>query len=175
MTPIAKFEKVSFDQYLQSLQDLGIIHPEEDDYEEQKHIAHAEWRRIKLPVRASNGSAGYDFYLPYSASFLGGQSTTIPTGIRCEIQPGWMLALFPRSGLGFKYGMRLKNTVGIIDSDYYHAANEGHIMAKIDVDYGFNGEEGDRFIQGVFLPYGIATDDKPILSDRLGGFGSTGR
>lgn len=85
-----------------------------------------------------------------------------------------MLALFPRSGLGFKHGMRLKNTVGIIDSDYYNADNEGHIMAKIDVDYGFIGEEGDRFMQGVFLPYGVTTDDN-ANGERTGGFGSTGK
>lgn len=134
----------------------------------------AEWRRIKLPTRASSGSAGYDFYLPVSTLFNGGKSTMVPTGIRCRIEPGWMLALFPRSGLGFKYGMRLKNTVGIIDSDYYHAANEGHIMAKVDVDYGFVSEEGDRFMQGVFLPYGMTTDDA-ATGDRIGGFGSTGK
>lgn len=85
-----------------------------------------------------------------------------------------MLALFPRSGLGFKHGMRLKNTVGIVDSDYYNASNEGHIMAKIDVDLNFICNEGERFMQGVFIPYGIATNDAPTANERVGGFGSTG-
>ena len=175
MNQVATFEKVSFEQYQQSLVDLGQINPDNPDFEEEKWAIHAEWRRIKLPTRASAGSAGYDFYLPCPTAFLGGQSATVPTGIRCKIEPGWMLALFPRSGLGFKHGMRLKNTVGIIDSDYYDASNEGHIMAKVDVDRGFNGEEGDRFMQGVFIPHGVTTDDKPVLNDRIGGFGSTGR
>lgn len=136
------------------------------------------WREaydsIKLPIRATDGSAGYDFHTPFNVAFREGQSTTIPTGIRCKIEPGWMLALFPRSGLGFKHGMRLKNTVGIIDSDYYNAGNEGHIMAKIDVDLNFICNEGERFMQGVFIPYGVATNDAPIANERVGGFGSTG-
>lgn len=43
----------------------------------------------------------------------------IPTGIRCRIEPGWFLGILPRSGHGFKYGVRLSNTFGIIDSDYF--------------------------------------------------------
>lgn len=136
------------------------------------------WRSIydsiELPVRATSGSAGYDFHMPYNAAFRTGTSMTVPTGIRVKIEPGWMLALFPRSGLGFKHGMRLKNTIGIIDSDYYGAANEGHIMAKIDVDLNFVCNEGERFMQGVFIPYGVATNDNPATNERVGGFGSTG-
>lgn len=175
MSPIATFEKVSFEQYLQAQYDIGLMDKDDPDDEDAKKALYQEWERIKLPVRASDGSAGYDFYMPLTTGFLGGQSTVIATGIRCKIEPGWMLALFPRSGLGFKYGMHLKNTVGIIDSDYYNANNEGHIMAKIDVDYGFVSEEGDRFMQGVFLPYGLASGDAPVTDERHGGFGSTGR
>ena len=112
--------------------------------------------------------------MPYSIAFRNDASVTIPTGIRAKIEPGWMLALFPRSGLGFKYGMCLKNTVGIVDSDYYSAANEGHIMAKIDVDDNFVCNEGERFMQGILIPYGVAANDAPITVERKGGFGSTG-
>lgn len=136
---------------------------------------HEVYDNIKLPIRATSGSAGYDFHMPYNVAFRTGQLMTIPTGIRCKIEPGWMLALFPRSGLGFKHGFRLKNTVGIIDSDYYNAGNEGHIMAKVDVDLNFICNEGDRFMQGVFMPYGVATNDETISGERAGGFGSTGR
>ena len=46
------------------------------------------------------------------------------------MKKGWFLGIYPRSGQGFKYGIKLANTVGIIDSDYYHSDNEGHIFIK---------------------------------------------
>lgn len=85
-----------------------------------------------------------------------------------------MLALFPRSGLGFKYGLRLVNTTGIIDSDYFGAENEGHIAAKLVADTPVELKAGDRFMQGILLPYGIATNDHILLAHRDGGFGSSG-
>ena len=130
---------------------------------------------IPLPRRATVGSAGYDFICPAEVTLAPGEALTIPTGVRCEMQPGWVLMLFPRSGLGFKHQVHLANTVGVIDADYFHAANEGHIMVRI-----VNGPRpltiarGERFCQGVFLPHGLAEEDE-VLTDREGGFGSTGR
>ncbi len=130
---------------------------------------------IPLPARATAGSAGYDFICPADVTLQPGDAITISTGVRCEMQPGWVLMLFPRSGLGFKHQVRLANTVGVIDADYFHAANEGHIMVRI-----VNGPntlalaKGERFCQGVFLPHGLAEENE-VLADREGGFGSTGR
>ncbi len=130
---------------------------------------------IPLPRRATSGSAGYDFFCPMDVALAPGEAMTVPTGVRCEMEPGWVLMLFPRSGLGFKHQVRLANTVGVIDSDYFHAANEGHIMVRI-----VNGTrelriaKGERFCQGVFLPHGLAEEDE-VLAGREGGFGSTGK
>ncbi len=131
---------------------------------------------IPLPCRATAGSAGYDFICPADVTLTPGEAITIPTGIRCEMQPGWVLMLFPRSGLGFKHQVRLANTVGVIDSDYFHAANEGHIMVRIvnGGDHAVSIARGERFCQGVFLPHGLA-EEETVLADREGGFGSTGR
>ena len=131
---------------------------------------------IALPRRATAGSAGYDFVCTADVTLLPGQALTIPTGIRCEMQPGWVLALFPRSGLGFRHQMRLANTVGVIDSDYFRAANEGHIMVRIVCggDHPVTIARGERFCQGVFLPHGLAEEDE-VADDRTGGFGSTGQ
>ena len=131
---------------------------------------------IPLPQRATAGSAGYDFICPADITLQPGEAVTIPTGIRCEMQPGWVLMLFPRSGLGFKHQVRLANTVGVIDSDYFHAANEGHIMVRIvnGGDHAVSIAKGERFCQGVFLPHGLAEEDE-VLADREGGFGSTGK
>lgn len=84
--------------------------------------------------------------------------------------------LFPRSSLGIKYEMWLMNTVGIIDSDYYHAKNEGHILVNVRTcGYYHTLDYGERFVQGVFVPFGIATNDEVINKERVGGFGSTGK
>lgn len=131
---------------------------------------------IALPRRATSGSAGYDFVSTADICLKPGESIVIPTGIRCMMDPGWVLMLFPRSSLGFKHNVRLSNTVGIIDSDYYHAANEGHIMVKLfnAGDHDVSLAKGERFCQGVFLPHGLADQDEQT-GQRNGGFGSTGR
>ena len=131
---------------------------------------------IPLPRRATAGSAGYDFVAPAETVIPAGGSALICTGIRAEMEAGWVLVLFPRSSLGFKTGVRLSNTAGIIDSDYAFAKNEGHIMVKLrnpsekTVTIG----RGERFCQGVFLPYGTAEEEEDF-AERSGGFGSTGK
>jgi dUTP pyrophosphatase len=128
---------------------------------------------VKLPTRATVGSAGYDFYTPVDVDVKAGEYVIIQTGVRCKIDPDWFLALVPKSGLGFKYGMRLSNTLGIVDSDYYSADNEGHIMVKFTADKDFHLNAGDKFCQGIFMKYGITVDDE-ATGVRIGGFGSTG-
>ena len=110
MKKIAKFEKVSLKQFVE-----GCERPD----------AESVYNEIKLPKRATAGSAGYDFYAPYDVKLAPGETAKIPTGIRALIEPGWVLKLYPRSGLGFKYRLQLNNTVGIIDSDYSQSDNEG--------------------------------------------------
>ena len=159
MQRIAKFEKVSLEQFLSTC-------PNGEAY----------YDKITLPQRATSGSAGYDFYMPYDLTLAPGQTALIPTGIRAHIQDGWVLCLFPRSGLGFKFRMQLNNTVGIIDADYYGSDNEGHIQAKITNDSRENKvlelKQGQGFMQGIFMPFGI-TDDDDVSTIRNGGFGST--
>lgn len=132
--------------------------------------------RIKLPKRATVGSAGYDFYIPFDIVLYPGETIRIPTGIRVKMQENYVLSLYPRSGLGFKYRLQLNNTVGIIDSDYYFSDNEGHIFAKITNDSNENRvislKQGEAFMQGIFLEYGITIDDD-TNEIRNGGFGST--
>ena len=159
MQRIAQFEKVSLEQFLSTC-------PEGKE----------AYEKLKLPQRATSGSAGYDFYMPYDLTLAPGQTALIPTGIRARMQDGWVLCLFPRSGLGFKFRMQLNNTVGIIDADYYHSDNEGHIQAKITNDSRENKvlelKQGQGFMQGIFLPFGITEDDE-VNTIRNGGFGST--
>ena len=127
-----------------------------------------------LPRRATAGSAGYDFFAPAAFRLDPGQSLRIPTGVRARIAEGWVLALFPRSGLGFKYRLQLNNTVGIVDSDYFGARNEGHIFVKLynAGDRPVSVAAGEAFAQGIFLPFGLTEDDE-AGGARVGGFGST--
>lgn len=148
-----------------------------DTFEESREERIREiYEKIKLPRRATSGSAGYDFFAPETIVLKPGETAKIPTGIRAEMEPEWVLKLYPRSGLGFKYRLQLNNTVGIIDSDYFYSDNEGHIFAKITNDSreGKTVEipEGTGFMQGIFLEYGITVDDTADAV-RNGGFGST--
>ena len=161
---IAKFEKVSFEQF-------------KTGFDNESEIKIKEfYELLKLPKRATKGSAGYDFYAPFDIILAPGETIKVPTGIRAKMEDNYVLKLYPRSGLGFKYRLQLNNTVGIIDSDYYYSDNEGHIFAKITNDSNENRtleiKQGTGFMQGIFVEYGITIDDD-ATETRNGGFGST--
>lgn len=141
-----------------------------------EHITGFSDKDVKLPVRKTKGSAGYDFHMACDLTVMPGEEVTINTGVKCWINDGWFLSIYPRSSLGFKYKARLANTVGIIDSDYYNnESNEGQIIIKIcnEGDKVIVLHKGDAFAQGIFLPYGMAYEDE-INIVRRGGIGSTG-
>jgi len=170
MVRIAKFEKVSPRQFIN---DWIATFPQQSV--EQALIA---YEQIQLPSRATSGSAGYDFFAPVGFELPAGTSIKIPTGIRAFIEEGWVLTLYPRSSLGFKYRFQLDNSVGIIDSDYAHSDNEGHIFLRMTNDNregkGLRVSSGTAFAQGIFLPFGVTVDDD-AQGVRNGGFGSTTR
>ena len=165
MNRIAKFEKVSETRFIADW--LDTFGGEET---EAKRI----YEELKLPKRATKGSAGYDFYSPLAFTLKPGETIKIPTGIRASMREDYVLMVFPRSGLGFKFRLQLNNTVGIIDSDYYDSDNEGHIFIKM-TNCGTDSltvEKGKAFAQGIFVEYGITVDDD-CDRVRTGGFGST--
>ncbi len=159
MNRIARFEKVSLQQFIA---DGGTT----EDYQ-----------NIVLPVRATSGSAGYDIISPMDFTLKPGESIRIPSGLRARITEGWVLFILPKSGLGTKFRLQLNNTCGVIDSDYYYANNEGHILISLTNDSKEDKilqiPAGKAFVQAVFLPFGI-TEDDAAEGVRIGGFGSTG-
>ena len=165
---IAQFYKISFGQFAEDWKDTFG----ETKEEELRRI----YDGIRLPKRATAGSAGYDFYMPADMTVEPGNTVKIPTGIRVRMEEEWVLQCYPRSGLGFKYRLQLNNTVGIIDSDYFYSDNEGHIFAKLtnDTNEGktVDLKAGTGFMQGIFVEYGITVDDD-VQTERNGGFGST--
>lgn len=166
MERMAKFLKVSEENFISSLDGFSK--------DESKKI----YEDIKLPLRATKYSAGYDFYAPFDFTLKPGETIKIPTGIRAKMREDYALFLLPRSGLGFKYRLQLNNTIGLIDADYFYSDNEGHIFAKITNDSNegkvISVKKGEAFIQGVFLSYGITEDDE-VNTIRNGGFGSTSK
>lgn len=168
MIKMAQFYKVSYERFEKDFKDCF----ESVNDAEIKNI----YDSLKMPARATAGSAGYDFFSPVDICLKPGETIKIPTGIRVKINEGWVLKCYPRSGLGFKFRMQLNNTVGIIDSDYFNSDNEGHIFAKItndtNEDKTLTIAVNTGFMQGIFVQYGITFDD--CANDvRNGGFGST--
>ncbi len=154
-----RFEKISINEYEKVLK-------EKCDYED-----------IKLPVRSTKNSAGYDFISPFSFTLNPGETIKVPSGIKVTMNADEFLAILVRSSMGFKYNVRLCNQVGIIDSDYYNNPdNEGHmfIALKNEGEKVFEVQKGDKYAQGIFQKY-LLTDDDIATGDRTGGFGSTNK
>lgn len=175
------FEKVSLKEFKKSILSNKQLNVSEDS------VAKI-YSSIKLPVRSTKLSAGYDFFFPVKFSVNEASTILIPTGIKCKMDDKLVLMLYPRSSYGIKYGMQIVNTVGIIDADYYNNKdNEGHIMIKLFFNpfshsmgtiesrntWRFNA--GDKFVQGVFTKYYISTEEADVTTERTGGIGSTSK
>ncbi len=169
MQRVAEFEKVSFEQFKKAWKNIFLAADEEI-----KHI----YDEIKLPCRATSGSAGYDFFTPIEINLAPKENIFIPSGIRVKLDEGWFLAVMPKSGLGSKFRLQIDNTIGVIDSDYYYSDNEGHILIKMTNDSNENKvlslTAGAAVCQGILLPFGITYSDC-VTTVRNGGFGSTSK
>lgn len=160
-----KFEKISKEQFDK---DFG--------YSESSIAGRSIYDAIKLPKRATTSSAGYDIFAPYDITILPRQSALVPTGIRVILDDDKFLAIYPRSGLGFKYKMQLYNSTGIVDSDFSHSDNEGHFWCKFynDSPDGKTIEikKGEAMCQGIIQQF-FKTEDDNTDGVRNGGWGST--
>lgn len=167
MQRIAKFSKVSWEQFVKDWRDtFGDV--TEDKIKEI-------YNNIKLPKRSTAMSAGHDISIPFDTSIKNGEIVKIPTGIRCKMDDGYVMFVFPRSSMGIKKGMVICNTIPVIDGDYFGADNEGHIFICVTNTYKKPIElnSGDNIVQAVFTKFGVA-DDEEITEKRFGGVGSTG-
>lgn len=134
---------------------------------------------IRLPRRGTKMSAGYDIFAPYDITLNPNEDVKVPTGIKSYMNEGEVLVIVPRSGLGSKYYVRIANTVGIIDADYFNNGNnEGHIWVKIRNESNeiVTIKGGTGFCQGIFIPYLLVDGDNfENGQQRNGGFGSTNK
>jgi len=153
------FEKISLEQFNK---DLGKFN--------------TNYKEIKIPIRSTKRSAGYDFFSIIDFVLKPGETIKIPTGIKSFMMSDEMLLIIIRSSLGFKFNVRLLNQVGVVDSDYYNNVdNEGHIWVGIknEGDKEVSINKGDRFCQGIFTKFLISDTEEEINNERTGGIGST--
>ena len=131
-----------------------------------------------LPTAGSQYAAGYDLYACMDGPVTIPPRTTakVGTGLSIAVPEGWFGAVFARSGLATKQGLRPANCVGVCDSDY-----RGEYIVSIHNDSGEpqTVSPGDRIAQLVILPYMTAefeeADALPETARGAGGFGSTGK
>ena len=168
-----RFEIVSFEQFKNDwLNAFSGLWDEDNEYDinDIKYI----YNCLTIPNRSTKHSAGYDFKSPINFKLQPGESIMIPTGIRSYMPKNMVLMIFPRSGLGTKYQLHPANLVPIVDSDYFYADNEGHILIKMvnGGDKVVTIDQGQAFVQGIFTEYFITHDDN-ANGVRTGGMGST--
>lgn len=166
-----KFEKISKEQYDKDFEEGICLYVNN----ERKYVSYED---IKLPKRATKGSAGYDIFATRDILLGPGETVKFPTGIRVELDDDKFLAIYPRSGLGFRYRLMLNNTVGIIDSDYFYSDNEGHIWVKLTLPEETKDiveiHKGEAVCQGIIQQY-FKVDNDDTDEIRNGGFGSTSK
>ena len=129
---------------------------------------------ITLPTRATEHSAGYDFYSPVDVIIQPQESVMVWTDVKAHMYYDNALLIIPRSSMG-KHPVMIANTVGLIDNDYYgNESNDGNIGFRL-LNMGntpYEIKKGDRIGQGIFIKYGTVKNDD-TNGTRTGGFGST--
>lgn len=131
-----------------------------------------------IPTRGSAYAAGYDLYacLDEAVEIPAGQTVKIGTGLSVAVPDGYFGAVFARSGLAAKEGLRPANCVGVCDSDY-----RGEYIVALHNDSAFTRTvtPGERIAQLVIMPFlPVEFEETDELSETqrgAGGFGSTGR
>lgn len=182
MTNIAQFEIVSFDNFLKGIEESIRLNDGKSEIEyllkeDKEFIYYNFYKNIIIPKRSTKGSAGYDFFFPFDKITLkAGESIVVPTGIKAKmLYSDCFLGIYTKSGLGFRHNIKMDDTVGIIDADYYNTKEEGHILIKLrnehkDIVCYLN--KYMPFAQGIFQLYGTVVGDS-AEGVRVGGFGST--
>lgn len=147
-----KFEKISFEQFKK---DVG------DDIELYKEYS--------LPKRETKYAAGYDFYSLFDFTLKPGEILKLSTGVKADMMSDEVLFLVDRSGMGFKYNIRMCNQVGVIDKDYYNNKNnEGHIFFRLQNEGNKDWviKKGEGIGQGIFMKYLTCEDEYNNFKER---------
>ena len=131
---------------------------------------------VKLPKRKTKKSAGYDFFAIEDIELYPNKLYVLPTGVKAAMEDDEVLYLHIRSSAAFKRGVRMINSVAVIDSDFYNnETNEGEISLGLlsHNDDVVRIKKDECVAQGVFHKF-LITDDDDADGERIGGIGSTG-
>ena len=130
---------------------------------------------VALPCYATDGSAAFDLAPAETVAVPAQQTVLAPTGLVIQTPLGYALIIAPRSSLFRKKGLRLGNTVGIIDQDFCGPQDELFISLWNPTDETVTVEKGERIAQGMFVAIARADwDEGPATARSRGGLGSTG-
>lgn len=130
---------------------------------------------VKLPKRKTKKSAGYDFFAIEDFTLYPNKLCIVPTGVKVYMEDDEVLYLHIRSSVAFKRGVRMLNSIGVIDADFVdNPDNEGEISLGLlsHNDDIVHIQKGERIAQGVFHKF-LITDDDDAEGKRIGGIGST--
>lgn len=130
---------------------------------------------VELPKRKTKKSAGYDFFAVEDFTLYPNKLCIIPTGVKAYMEDDEVLYLHIRSSVAFKRGVRMLNSIGVIDADFVdNPDNEGEISLGLlsHNDDIVHIQKGERIAQGVFHKF-LITDDDDAEGKRVGGIGST--
>lgn len=129
-----------------------------------------------IPTRGSEKAAGYDLYATANYEIAPHSTIKVGTGISIALPDNSFGAIFARSGLATKKGLRPANCVGVCDSDY---RGEYIVPLHNDTDEMMSIEAGERIAQLIvmpFIPVEFEEVDELDETERgAGGFGSTGK
>ena len=132
----------------------------------------------QLPTRGSAYAAGYDLYacLDEAITIASGETVKVGTGLSIAVPEGYFGAIFARSGLAAKEGLRPANCVGVADSDY---RGEYIVALHNDSDVTRTVTPNERIAQLVIMPFLSVTFEEAQELDETergaGGFGSSGK
>lgn len=130
---------------------------------------------IELPTYATSGSVAFDISVIEDALIPAKGTAMIPTGLIIATPPGYALLIAPRSSLFRKTGLRIGNTVGIIDQDFCGPEDELQIYLWNPTDQDVQIKPGDRLAQGLFVAIARATwNEAPAEGSSRGGWGQSG-
>ena len=161
MVQVAEFKKVKKDIFLRDISNIKGF-----NYcgEVNKDGADSLYENIKLPVRSSANTCKYDIHTNISMLLKPGKSCVIATGLKVEIDEGWLMLIVPNEKLGLEYRVELDNTVGVYDgADSINEKTDGHIFIKITNNgQNKNAEigKGSVICHAIFIPYGVTKSDK---------------
>lgn len=167
-----------------------------------KKVKRFENENIKMPVRATKHSAGYDMFVAEDiviypiADVIGSvpksnkpetldavieryknaRPTLVSTGVKCYLAEGQYLKLVSRSSIPLKTWLICGNSVGIIDADYAdNVQNDGEIFFEV-INLSNTPillQKGDKICQGIICRYDTFDSEEIPKEERSGGFGST--